>query len=80
MSAAGMPQWSVDRAFEEMTASFERFCLAAGLEALGAMLEAAKGFRGLKAKRQLPKLRAALLAHRQKLDPPFSVAHAQQAA
>jgi hypothetical protein len=40
MSAAGVPQWSVDRAFEEMTASFERFCLAAGLEALGAMLEA----------------------------------------
>ena len=44
------------------------------------MLEAAKGFRRLKAKGQLPKLRAALLAHRQKLDPAFSVAHAQQAA
>jgi hypothetical protein len=40
MSAAGVPQWPVDRAFEEMTASFERFCLAAGLEALGAMMEA----------------------------------------
>jgi transposase-like protein len=45
-----------------------------------AMIEAAKGFRRLKAKRQLPQLRAALLAHRQKLDPAFSVAHAQQAA
>jgi hypothetical protein len=33
MSAAGVPQWPVDRAFEEMTARFERFCLAAGLEA-----------------------------------------------
>jgi transposase-like protein len=30
----------VGRAFEEMTASFERFCLAAGLEVLGEMLEA----------------------------------------
>jgi hypothetical protein len=45
-----------------------------------AMTEAAKGFRRLKAKSQLPKLRAALLAHRQKLDPAFSVAHARQAA
>jgi hypothetical protein len=45
-----------------------------------AMTEAAKGFRRLKAKRQLPQLRAALLAHWQKLDPAFSVAHAQQAA
>jgi transposase-like protein len=40
MPAAGVPQWPVDRAFEEMTAGFERFCLAAGLEALGAMMEA----------------------------------------
>jgi hypothetical protein len=30
----------VDRAFEEMTARYERYCLAAGLEALGAMMEA----------------------------------------
>ncbi|MBA2305304.1 MAG: IS256 family transposase [Acidobacteria bacterium] len=30
----------VGRAFDEMTASFERFCLAAGLDALGAMMEA----------------------------------------
>jgi hypothetical protein len=45
-----------------------------------AMLEAAKGCRRLKAKSQLPKLRAALLAHRQKLDPAFSVSQAQQAA
>jgi putative transposase len=45
-----------------------------------AMLEAAKGFRRLKAKRQLPQLRAALLAHQQKLNPAFSVAQPQQAA
>lgn len=45
-----------------------------------AMLEAAKGFRRLKAKSQLPHLRAALSAHRQKSNPAFSVAQAQQAA
>lgn len=45
-----------------------------------AMLEAAKGFRRLKAKSQLPQLRAALLAHREKADQPPSVAQAQQAA
>jgi len=45
-----------------------------------AMLEAAKGFRRLKAKSQLPQLRAALLAHQQKRDPAVSVAQAQQAA
>ena len=38
--AAGVPQSPVGRALEEMTASFERFCLAAGLEVLGEMLEA----------------------------------------
>src|SRR4051812_46522106 len=45
--AAGVPQSPVGRAFvpvgralDEMTASFERFCLAAGLEVLGEMLEA----------------------------------------
>ena len=45
-----------------------------------AMLEAAKGFRRLKARSQLPQLRAALLAHRQKADPASSVAQARQAA
>jgi len=45
-----------------------------------AMLEAAKGFRRLKAKSQLPQLRAALLAYQQKRDPAVSVAQAQQAA
>ena len=44
-----------------------------------AMLEAAKGFRRLKAKSQLPQLRAALLAHPQKQDPAVSVAQAQEA-
>ena len=38
--AAGVPHSPVGRAFEEVTASFERFCLAAGLEVLGEMLEA----------------------------------------
>ena len=45
-----------------------------------AMLEAAKGFRRLKARSQLPQLRAALLAHRQKADQGSSVAQDQQAA
>src|SRR5215468_10968365 len=30
---------AVGKAFEEVSASFERFCLAAGIEALGAMME-----------------------------------------
>ncbi len=38
--AAGRPQSPVGRALDEMTASFERFCLAAGLEVLGEMMEA----------------------------------------
>ena len=45
-----------------------------------AMLEAAKGFRRLKAKSQLPQLRAALLAYRQKANQASSVAQDQQAA
>jgi hypothetical protein len=44
------------------------------------MLDAVKGFRRLKAKRQLPQLRAALLAHRKKADPASSVAQAGKAA
>jgi putative transposase len=40
MPAAGEPHSPVGRALDEMTASFERFCLAAGLEVLGEMLEA----------------------------------------
>src|SRR3954453_22782081 len=39
-AAAGVPQSPVGQALEEVTASFERFCLAAGLEVLGEMLEA----------------------------------------
>ena len=39
-AAAGVPQSPVGRALDDMTASFERFCLAAGLEVLGEMLEA----------------------------------------
>jgi putative transposase len=45
-----------------------------------AMLEAAKGFRRLKAKSQLPKLRAALLAHRQKATAAAAVAQPACAA
>lgn len=45
-----------------------------------AMLEAVKGFRRLKARSQLPQLRAALQAHQQKVDLASSVAQAQQAA
>jgi transposase-like protein len=43
-----------------------------------AMLEAAKGFRRLKAKSQLSHQRAALSAHRQKTDLAFSVAQTQR--
>src|SRR3954447_6260108 len=39
-AAAGVPQSPVGQALEEVTASFERFCLAAGLDVLGEMLEA----------------------------------------
>jgi hypothetical protein len=39
-AAAGNAAIAVGRAVDEMTASFERFCLAAGLEVLGEMLEA----------------------------------------
>ena len=45
-----------------------------------AMIEAAKGFRRLKAKNQLPALRAALLAHRQKAADTVAVAQEARAA
>jgi putative transposase len=45
-----------------------------------AMLEAAEGFRRLKAKRQLPALRAALAARRAKTAADSSVAHETRAA
>src|SRR5215208_3363580 len=38
--AAEVPRSPVGQALDEMTVSFERFCLAAGLEVLGEMLEA----------------------------------------
>src|SRR3712207_3887352 len=38
--AGGVPQSPVGRALDELTASCERFCLAAGLEVLGERLEA----------------------------------------
>ena len=45
-----------------------------------AMLEAAKGFRRLKAKGQLPSLRAALAAHRAKTTITGTVAQRPRAA
>jgi hypothetical protein len=42
-----------------------------------AMREAARGFRRLKAKSQVPQLCAVLSADRQKADPAFSVAQTQ---
>jgi putative transposase len=44
------------------------------------MIEAAKGFRRLKAYRQLPQLRAALDAHKAKLAPKLIVERAAKAA
>ncbi len=38
-TTTAMPSGPVGKAFEEVSASFDRFCLAAGVEALGAMLE-----------------------------------------
>lgn len=41
MTPAGSPATgAVDEAFAEVRASFDRFCLAAGIEALGTMMEA----------------------------------------
>jgi transposase-like protein len=45
-----------------------------------AMLEVTKGFRRLKARSQLPQLRAALLAHRQKVAAAAAIAQAARAA
>ena len=41
-TATALPRWvlgPVGKAWAEVSASFERFCLAAGIEALGAMME-----------------------------------------
>src|SRR3954452_2495294 len=41
ITPAGLPATgAVDEAFAEVRASFDRFCLAAGIEALGTMMEA----------------------------------------
>ncbi|MGY3622059.1 hypothetical protein ACVJGD_008255 [Bradyrhizobium sp. USDA 10063] len=41
ITPAGSPAtWAVDEAFADVRASFDRFCLAAGIEALGTMMEA----------------------------------------
>ncbi len=40
MPAVRMPGSPVGKALEEMSASFERFCLAAGLEVLAEMMDA----------------------------------------
>src|SRR5438105_11008650 len=38
MMTSAMPSAPVGKAWEEVSASFDRFCLAAGIEALGAMM------------------------------------------
>ena len=38
-TTTAMPSGPVGKAFEEVSASFDRFCLAAGVEALSTMLE-----------------------------------------
>ena len=40
MTTSAMPRAPVGKAWEEVSASFDRFCLAAGIETLGAMMEA----------------------------------------
>src|ERR1700692_2338078 len=40
MTTSAMPSAPVGKAWEEVSASFDRFCLAAGIETLGAMMEA----------------------------------------
>jgi putative transposase len=40
MMTSAMPSAPVGKAWEEVSASFDRFCLAAGIETLGAMMEA----------------------------------------
>ncbi|MGY4327422.1 microsomal dipeptidase-like Zn-dependent dipeptidase [Bradyrhizobium sp. LB7.2] len=51
ITPAGSPATgTVDEAFAEVRASFDRFCLAAGIEALGTMMEAdvtAANFRAI---------------------------------
>jgi putative transposase len=37
--ATALPPWAVGEAFDEVSASFDRFCLAAGIETLGMMME-----------------------------------------
>jgi hypothetical protein len=39
MMTTVMPRAPVGKAWEEVSASFDRFCLAAGIETLGAMME-----------------------------------------
>jgi hypothetical protein len=43
MMTSAMPNAPVGKAWEEVSASFDRFCLAAGIETLGAMMEADAG-------------------------------------
>ena len=40
MMTSAMPRAPVGKAWEEVSASFDRFCLAAGIETLGTMMEA----------------------------------------
>jgi hypothetical protein len=40
MMTSAMPSAPVGKAWEEVSASFDRFCLAAGIQTMGAMMEA----------------------------------------
>ena len=57
---------SPQEAFDDVRNSFERFCRLSGIEAVKQMLEAKKGFRRIRAYKQLPQLRAALLEHQER--------------
>lgn len=61
-AATVVPAAMAECAWQEVGASFERFCLASGIATLAGMMEATKGFRRLKAHKQLHILRAAMAA------------------
>ena len=51
MMTSAIPRAPVGKAWEEVSASFDRFCLAAGIETLGAMMEAEHVGHGIRAAR-----------------------------
>ena len=64
MMTSAMPRAPVGKAWEEVSASFDRFCLAAGIETLGAMMEAdAEAACGPRHSRSAGPARSSLGAH-----------------